>query len=47
LADESASIFPGDYFADLYSDSARERPKVLTTAMVLQAFEGAFRPRSV
>ncbi len=44
LADEGARIFPDDYFADLYSTSARGRPtvpaRVLATAMVLQAFEG-------
>jgi len=44
LADEGALIFPDDYFADLYSPSARGRPtvpaRVLATAMVLQAFEG-------
>ena len=44
LADEGARIFPDDYFADLYSASARGRPtvpaRVLATAMVLQAFEG-------
>jgi hypothetical protein len=44
LADEGARIFPDDYFADLYSASARGRPtvpaRVLGTAVVLQAFEG-------
>ena len=44
LADEGARIFPDDYFADLYTASARGRPtvpaRVLATAMVLQAFEG-------
>jgi hypothetical protein len=44
LADEGARIFPDDYFADLYSGSARGRPtvpaRVLATARVLQAFEG-------
>ena len=44
LADEGARIFPDEYFADLYTTSARGRPtvpaRVLATAMVLQAFEG-------
>jgi Transposase DDE domain/Transposase domain (DUF772) len=44
LADEGDHIFPDDYFADLYTASARGRPtvpaRVLATAMVLQAFEG-------
>ncbi len=44
LADEGARIFPDDYFADLYTTSARGRPtvpaRVLATVMVLQAFEG-------
>ena len=41
LADEGGRIFPDDYFADLYSSSARGRPtvpaRVLATVMVLQA----------
>ena len=44
LADEGARIFADDYFADLYSASARGRPtvpaRILATVMVLQAFEG-------
>ncbi len=51
LADEGARIFPDDYFADLYSASARGRPtvpaRVLATAMVLQAFEGLSDRRPV
>jgi hypothetical protein len=44
LADEGHRLFPDDYFADLYKDSARGRPtvpaRVLATVMVLQAYEG-------
>ena len=44
LADEGYRLFPDDYFADLYADSARGRPtipaRVMATVMVLQAFEG-------
>jgi len=44
LADHGERIFPHDYFADCYKDSARGRPtvpaRVLATVMVLQAHEG-------
>lgn len=44
LAEEGYRIFPDNYFADLYADSARGRPtvpaRVMATVMVLQAFEG-------
>jgi hypothetical protein len=44
LADHGHQMFPDDYFADLYTDSARGRPtvpaRVLATVMLLQAFEG-------
>ena len=44
LADYGEAIFPHDYFADCYKDSARGRPtvpaRVLATVMVLQAHEG-------
>jgi IS5 family transposase len=44
LADHGDQLFPDDYFADLYTESARGRPtvpaRVLATVMVLQAFEG-------
>ena len=44
LADEGDGLFGDDYFADLYTDSARGRPtipaRVMATAMILQAFEG-------
>lgn len=44
LADHGARLFPHDYFADLYKDSARGRPtvpsRVLATVMILQAHEG-------
>jgi hypothetical protein len=44
LADHGDRLFPDDYFADLYKDSARGRPtvpaRVLATVMVLQAHEG-------
>ena len=44
LADHGHTMFPDDYFADLYSESVRGRPtvpaRVMATAMLLQAFEG-------
>ncbi|HSH61460.1 MAG TPA: hypothetical protein VK988_17820, partial [Acidimicrobiales bacterium] len=44
LADHGEEIFPHDYFADCYKNSARGRPtvpaRVLATTMVLQAHEG-------
>jgi hypothetical protein len=44
LADHGDVLFPDDYFADLYTGSAKGRPtvpaRVLATVMVLQAFEG-------
>jgi hypothetical protein len=44
LADHGDELFPDDYFADLYSDSAKGRPtipaRVMATVMLLQAFEG-------
>jgi len=44
LADHGAAMFPDDYFADLYGESARGRPtvpaRVMATVMLLQAFEG-------
>lgn len=44
LADHGQEMFPDDYFADLYMDSAKGRPtvpaRVLATAMILQSFEG-------
>jgi hypothetical protein len=44
LADEGDALFGDDYFADLYTDSARGRPtipaRVMATTMILQAFEG-------
>jgi hypothetical protein len=44
LADHGGRLFPDDYFADLYKDSARGRPtvpaRVLATVMILQALEG-------
>jgi hypothetical protein len=44
LADHGAVMFPDDYFADLYTESARGRPtvpaRVMATVMLLQAFEG-------
>jgi transposase len=44
LADHGPAMFPDDYFADLYADSARGRPtvpaRVVATVMLLQAFEG-------
>jgi IS5 family transposase len=44
LADHGHEMFPDDYFADLYSDSAKGRPtiaaRVMATVMLLQSFEG-------
>ena len=44
LADHGHQMFPDDYFADLYTESARGRPtvpaRVMATVMLLQAFEG-------
>jgi hypothetical protein len=44
LADHGQVVFPDDYFADLYAESARGRPtvpaRVVATVMVLQSFEG-------
>jgi hypothetical protein len=44
LADHGHAMFPDDYFADLYTDSARGRPtvaaRVVATVMLLEAFEG-------
>jgi transposase len=44
LADHGHEMFPDDYFADLYSASAKGRPtiaaRVMATVMVLQSFEG-------
>jgi IS5 family transposase len=44
LADHGPVMFPDDYFADLYTESARGRPtvpaRVMATVMLLQAFEG-------
>jgi len=44
LADHGQAMFPDDYFADCYTDSAKGRPtipaRVMATVMVLQAFEG-------
>ena len=44
LADEGGKLFPDDYFADLYIDSAKGRPTIparaIATVMLLQAFEG-------
>ena len=44
LADHGQVIFPGEYFADLYTESVRGRPtvpaRVMATVMLLQAFEG-------
>jgi hypothetical protein len=44
LADHGRQMFPDDYFADLYTGSARGRPtvpaRVMATVMLLQAFEG-------
>lgn len=44
LADHGQVMFPDDYFADLYTESAKGRPtvpaRVMATVMLLQAFEG-------
>ena len=44
LADQGQVMFPDDYFADLYTESARGRPtvaaRVMATVMLLQSFEG-------
>lgn len=44
LADQGHTMFPDDYFADLYTDSAKGRPtiaaRVMATVMLLQSFEG-------
>jgi hypothetical protein len=44
LSDEGERLFGDDYFADLYTTSAKGRPtvpaRVLATVMVLQSFEG-------
>ncbi len=44
LADHGQRLFGDDYFADLYTESARGRPtiaaRVMASVMVLQAFEG-------
>jgi hypothetical protein len=44
LADHGPVMFPDDYFADLYTGSARGRPtvpaRVMATVILLQAFEG-------
>ncbi len=44
LADHGDTMFPDDYFADLYGDSVKGRPtiaaRVMATVMLLQAFEG-------
>jgi hypothetical protein len=44
LADHGPVMFPDDYFADLYTESARGRPtvaaRVMATVMLLQSFEG-------
>ena len=44
LADHGQVMFPDDYFADLYAESAKGRPtvpaRVVATVMLLQAFEG-------
>jgi IS5 family transposase len=44
LAEHGDRLFPGGYFADLYTVSTRGRPtvpaRVVATVMVLQAFEG-------
>ena len=48
LADHGLVMFPDDYFADLYAESARGRPtvpaRVMATVMLLQAFEGLSDP---
>jgi IS5 family transposase len=44
LAEHGHTLFPDDYFADLYSNSADGRPtvpaRILATVLILQAFEG-------
>jgi IS5 family transposase len=44
LSDEGDRLFGDDYFADLYTESAKGRPtiaaRVLATVMLLQSFEG-------
>lgn len=44
LAGEGQRLFPDDYFADLFLDSAKGRPtvpaRVVATTMLLQAYEG-------
>jgi hypothetical protein len=44
LADHGQVMFPDDYFADMYAESARGRPtvpaRVVATVMLLQSFEG-------
>ena len=44
LADHGLTLFPDDYFADLYVDSVRGQPtipaRVMATVMLLQAYEG-------
>jgi hypothetical protein len=44
LADHGLVMFPDDYFADLFTGSAKGRPtvaaRVVATVMLLQAFEG-------
>jgi hypothetical protein len=44
VAEHGHELFPDDYFADLYSNSADGRPtvpaRILATVMILQAFEG-------
>lgn len=44
LADHGLTLFPNDYFADLYVDSVRGQPtipaRVMATVMLLQAYEG-------
>jgi hypothetical protein len=44
LADHGLTLFPNDYFADLYADSLRGQPtipaRVMATVMLLQAYEG-------
>jgi hypothetical protein len=44
LADHGQVMFPDDYFADLYAESAKGRPtvpaRVVATVMLLQSFEG-------
>jgi hypothetical protein len=40
LADHGHPMFPDGYFADLFTESAKGRPTVVATVMLLQAFEG-------